>query len=96
MVRVAFYNQLSEIGQGETTPRRRQLLRENQPAQDLRHLHIDEIGRVNALGRIQRARSNSPRPGRLQYQLYGGRGIEHDQPESRSSRSTSVGDSLPR
>lgn len=83
---MAFDHQLSEIGQSETRPRRCQLLCMNQPPQDLSDLDVDEMRRVNALCRMQRASGNTPGPGRLQHQLYRRRGIEHDQPESRSSR----------
>lgn len=71
MVRMAFDYQVSEICQGEPSPRRRQLLGMNQPPKYLRHLDIDEMRRVNPLRRIECASSNPLRPGRLQDQLYG-------------------------
>lgn len=56
---------------------------------------IDKMRSVQALCRIQRSTFDAFGPGGLQQQLNGRRSVEDNQRVSRSSRSTSVGDSLP-
>lgn len=85
-----------EVRERKIGSRRSDFLGVHQTSQHLRHLDVDEMRRMQTLRRMQRASSDALRPRRLQHQFHSRRGIEHDQPESRSSRSTSVGDSFPR
>ncbi len=68
---MALDDQLSEVAQGETAPRRCKLFCVHQPSQNLRDLDINEIRRMDTLLRIEHAGSDPLGPRRLQHQLYG-------------------------
>lgn len=71
MVGMALNNELSEIAQGESAPGWREFFCVDQPSENLRHLDINKIRRVNTLSRMQRSGSHPLRPGRLEHQLDG-------------------------
>lgn len=93
---VPLNHQRLEVRERKIGSRRCDLLGVHQTSQHLRDFDVNEVRRVQTLSRMQGAIGDALRAGCLQHQLHGRRGIEHDQPESRSSRSTWVGDSFPR
>lgn len=71
MVRMPLDDQFSEIAQGEASSPRGKLFCVDQPSQNLRHLDVNEMRRVDTLGGVQCAGSHPLSPGRLQHQLHG-------------------------
>jgi len=61
-------------------------------AQNLRHLDIDEMRRMQRLLRVEDALFHRCRCGRAEEDLEHSRGIEDDQRLSRSARTASAGD----
>lgn len=72
MVRMTLDNQLSEIAQGESSPGGREFFCVDQPSENLSHLDINKMRRVNTLSRMQRSGSHPLCPGCLEHQLHGG------------------------
>ena len=73
-----------EIEQGFLGPNRPDLASQRQPAQDLRHLHIDEVRRGELLIRRKQQRGHAPGSLSLQQQVQERRGIDDNHRSSRS------------
>ena len=89
------HDQPLEVSQRELRALERELASQMETPQNLNNFNVDELGSVKTLSRIQRARSDTVCSLGPQHKLDGGGGIKHDHRESRSSRSTSVGDNFP-
>ena len=88
--------QILEVRKRFIRARHGNLFRLYQPPQNLRYFDVDEVRCVHPLRRPQCTCRDTLRSLRLQYQLHGRRGVQHDQRASRSARSTWAGDSFPR
>lgn len=68
---------------------------EGKTPQALRDFHVYKVWRMEPFGWTERTGSNGVGPASQKHQLDGGRRVQDDQRESRSSRSTRVGEILP-
>ena len=76
--------------------RYRDLFELDEAAQGLSDFNVEQMGRVQTLVRLQCDCSNRFRPVRAEQELQQRGGINDNQRRSRSERTTSVGETLPR
>lgn len=86
----------AEILQSLLGTRCRDGLQLYQAAQRLRDFDVDQMGGLKSFTRSQHPRGDAFRPPGTENELENRGGVDDDQQLSRSERTTSVGDTLPR